>query len=126
MAELVDALDSKSCSSNRVRVQVPLRPPDMKCAFGRYFLGVEVRVRIKIFFIPNNFGFGLVGLSFDVVGRIVIECNSFERGELGSALFEAERRMVSDNGASMVDDVVVLPWCFTHGGLQSDDCGRCR
>ncbi len=27
MAELVDALDSKSCSSNRVRVQVPLRPP---------------------------------------------------------------------------------------------------
>ena len=28
MAELVDALDSKSCGSNTVRVQVPLRPPD--------------------------------------------------------------------------------------------------
>ena len=27
MAELVDALDSKSCGSNTVRVQVPLRPP---------------------------------------------------------------------------------------------------
>ena len=27
MAELVDALDSKSCDSNVVRVQVPLRPP---------------------------------------------------------------------------------------------------
>ena len=28
MAELVDALDSKSCDSNVVRVQVPRRPPD--------------------------------------------------------------------------------------------------
>ena len=28
MAELVDALDSKSGSRKRVRVQVPLRPPD--------------------------------------------------------------------------------------------------
>ena len=27
MAELVDALDSKSGGSNTVRVQVPLRPP---------------------------------------------------------------------------------------------------
>ena len=28
MAELVDALDSKSGGSNAVRVQVPLRPPE--------------------------------------------------------------------------------------------------
>lgn len=126
MAELVDALDSKSCSSNRVRVQVPLRPPDIKCAFGRYFLGGEVHVGIKIFFIPNNFGFGLVGLSFDGVGRIVIGRDSFEGGKLSSALLEAERWMIGNDRASMVDDVVVLSRCFTHGGLQSDDCGRYR
>ncbi len=30
MAELVDALDSKSCGSNIVRVQVPLRPPNLR------------------------------------------------------------------------------------------------
>ena len=29
MAELVDALDSKSCGSNTVWVQVPLRPPKL-------------------------------------------------------------------------------------------------
>ena len=28
LAELVDALDSKSCGSNTVRVQVPRRPPN--------------------------------------------------------------------------------------------------
>ena len=37
MAELVDALDSKSCGSNTVRVQVPLRPPD------KYFGGYPVK-----------------------------------------------------------------------------------
>ena len=30
VAELVDALDSKSCGSNTVRVQVPPRPPENK------------------------------------------------------------------------------------------------
>lgn len=33
MAELVDALDSKSCESNLVRVQVPPRPPKVLNVF---------------------------------------------------------------------------------------------
>ena len=38
MAELVDALDSKSCGSNTVRVQVPLRPPlELKGAISAFF-----------------------------------------------------------------------------------------
>ena len=39
MAELVDALDSKSCGSNTVRVQVPLRPPnELLCSRSTLFL----------------------------------------------------------------------------------------
>ena len=37
MAELVDALDSKSCGSNTVRVQVPLRPPEYLSALEALF-----------------------------------------------------------------------------------------
>ena len=43
MAELVDALDSKSCGSNTVRVQVPLRPP-ME-VFLNYFSKRYSRIR---------------------------------------------------------------------------------
>ena len=48
VAELVDALDSKSCGSNVVRVQVPSRPPAAFLVLQRHFfvggLGPSVQV----------------------------------------------------------------------------------
>ena len=48
MAELVDAVDSKSAGSNTVRVQVPLCPPNPDflknlCAKARFLLPSEAR-----------------------------------------------------------------------------------
>ena len=54
MAELVDALDSKSCGSNTVRVQVPLRPPLIEKAFRPLFLSIPTRFLIKNPVLPES------------------------------------------------------------------------
>ena len=48
MAELVDALDSKSNSRNTVRVRFSLRPPCIKILFTKF-------IQIKFNFKLNNF-----------------------------------------------------------------------
>ena len=48
MAELVDAADSTSTSSNTVRVQVPLRPPENKSA-GLTFFGTSLALIATVF-----------------------------------------------------------------------------
>ena len=47
MAELVDAPDSKSSSSNGVWVRFPLRPP--KRLIGRFFYGDLFGIMVLIF-----------------------------------------------------------------------------